>query len=243
MQKRGLKILVILVFTCIPFLSHSQFNTNLLLKADSLFQQKRYTQSFEIYKTLFDNHQYTPAMLLKMAYIQEGLNRIAQSAYYLNLYYVATRDEATLTKLEEMADKYGLEGYASSEIDKVFSIYDQYRNLITVSLASAFVFLLVLTAVQCFRYKTQPFATWGMLTVLSVILLIHLNLGERNPQAIVVNNNTYLMDAPSAGASVVSIVRDGHRVQILGKKDVWLRVSWGESEAYIKENNLIPVKL
>ncbi len=51
------------------------------------------------------------------------------------------------------------------------------------------------------------------------------------------------MNGPSAGASVISIVRDGHRVQVLGKEDVWLKVQWGEGVAYIKENNLLPVKL
>jgi hypothetical protein len=243
MQKRGLKILIIGAFALIPLLSYSQLNTNLLAKADSLFQQKRYTQSFEIYKTLFDNQQYSPAMLLKMAYIQEGLERISQAAYYLNLYYVATRDQSAQAKLEELASKYRLEGYESSEIDRVFSLYDQYRNLITVSLASAFIFLFTLAVVQRLRYKTKPFAAWGVLTVVSIILFVHLNLGEPYKQAIITNSNTYLMDGPSAGASVITIVRDGHRVQILGKKDVWVKVSWGESEAYVKESNLIPVKL
>jgi hypothetical protein len=237
-----LSALILTVFIC-PAIAFSQSGNELLTRADSLFLQKRYTQSFEIYHTLFKGQQYSPAMLLKMAYIQEGLNRISQSAYYLNLYYLATQDEAALTKLEELADKYRLEGYATNQIDQVFSIYHRYRDLITISLISVFTFLLILMSVQRLWYNTKPVAAWVMLIVLSALFIVHLHFSEGYSKAIIVNNNTYLMDAPSAGASVISILRDGHRIRITGKKDVWLRVQWGDTEAYIKENNLMPVKL
>jgi hypothetical protein len=243
MQKRGLKILTILALIVIPAFCYSQLNTNLLAKGDSLFQQKRYTQSFEIFKALFDNRQYSPAMLLKMAYIQEGLNHISQSAYYLNLYYVATQDKAASSKLEELAEKYRLEGYASSEFDRAFAVYEEHKTLLTLSLVSVLIFLGILVTIQRLRFQTKPYVAWSLLIIFSVILLAHLNLTERYPQAIIVKDNTYLMDAPSAGASVISVVRDGHRVQVMGKNDVWLKVKWGESEAYIKESNLQPIKL
>lgn len=245
MQNRFLKFLGVFLI-CIfisPLALHARLNTSLLLKADSLFQQKRYTQSYEIYQTLFQNHQYTPAMLLKMAYIQEGLDRISQSAYYLNLYYLSTRDEAALAKLEELADKYNLEGYRTDEIDKVFSLYDENKNLISIALGSVLIFFLILIIVQRLKYRIKPYIAWALLIMVAGVFLIHLNMGDRYTQAIIVSRNTYLMKAPSAGASVVSIVRDGHRVKVLGKKDVWLRVSWGDSEAYIKENNLLPIRL
>src|SRR5690349_20074349 len=100
MQKWGLKFLTaFILMVCMSPLAWAQSNNSPLLQhADSLFQQKRYTQSFEIYNKLFQSRQYSPAMLLKMAYVQEGLNRISQSAYYLNLYYLATQDESALTK-------------------------------------------------------------------------------------------------------------------------------------------------
>lgn len=245
MQNSVLKFLTVLFFSVfiLPTVLHGQSNDDLLLRADSLFLQKRYTQSFEIYHTLFEKQQYTPAMLLKMAYIQEGLNRISQSAYYLNLYYLATQDESALTKLEELADKYRLEGYTPGQFDPVFSIYSRYRELITILLISGFMMLFILIGVQRMRYHTKPYAAWSVLVVVSVLVIIHLNLSEGYSKAIIVNNNTYLMDGPSAGASVISIVRDGHRVRITGKKDVWLQVQWGEGEAYIKENNVLPVRL
>ncbi|HEU5289655.1 MAG TPA: SH3 domain-containing protein [Cyclobacteriaceae bacterium] len=245
MQNSVLKFLTSFSLTvCLSHLALGQSTNNpLLQRADSLFQQKRYTQSFEIYNTLFESHRYSPAMLLKMAYVQEGLNRISQSAYYLNLYYLATRDESALSKLEELADKYRLEGYEPSQLDKMMSIYQQYRNLITLCLISAIIFLMVFMIVQRLRFHSKPYAAWGMLITLSIIFLVHTNFSERYSKAIITTNNTYLMNGPSAGASVISIVRDGHRVQVLGKEDVWLKVQWGDRVAYIKESNLLPVKL
>jgi hypothetical protein len=245
MQNSVLKFLTaIALIVCFSPSAPAQSTDNpLLQRADSLFQQKRYTQSFEIYNSLFESQRYSPAMLLKMAYVQEGLNRISQSAYYLNLYYLATQDESAIVKLEELADKYRLEGYTPSQFDKFMSIYNQYRNLITLCLISVFIFLMILISVMRLRFQTKPYAVWGALTILSVIFLVHLNFSEGYSKAIIANNNTYLMNGPSAGASVISIVRDGHRVQVLGKNDVWLKVQWGEGVAYIKESSLLPVKL
>jgi hypothetical protein len=245
MQNSVLKFLMIflLATVIIPTVGYSQLDNSTLSRADSLFLQKRYTQSFEIYKNLFDNKQYTPSMLLKMAFIQEGLNRISESVYYLNIYYIASQDEAALVKLEELADKYRLEGFARSEGDQIFSIYNGNRTRITFALILVVVFLIVLMSVQRFRFHAKPYAAWVMLIIVSVACFAHLNFGEGNSKAIIANTNTYLMDGPSAGASVVSIVRDGHRVTVLGKEDVWLKVQWGEDEAYVKENNVLPVKL
>ncbi len=245
MQNSVLKFLTVfcwLIFILLTSLVCKAANDQ-LSHADSLFRQKRYTQSFELYNNLFESKQYTPAMLLKMAYIQEGLNHISQSAYYLNLYYLATQDDDAPDKLEELADKYRLEGYSTSEVDRIFSIYHQNSNRITLGLIAVFIFLLTLIGVQRLRFQAKPYATWTMLLVLSVIFLIHLNYSNGYSKAIIVNNNTYLMDGPSSGASVVSIVRDGHRVNVIGRKDVWLEVQWGQSVAYIKETNLLPVKL
>lgn len=241
MQKGGLKILIIVLIALTPILTLG--NNPLLTKADSLFQQKRYTQSYEIYRSLFEAHLYSPAMLLKMAYIQEGLDRISSSAYYLNLYYLATYDESVATKLEELAAKHKLEGYTSTETGKLFSLYQQYTNRISLALACVALLLLLLCLALKFRFKIKPVVAWSLFALVSVALLAHLNLAGRHTQAIIVNSNTYLMDKPSAGSSVIAIVRDGHRVEILGRKDVWLKVSWGDAEVYIKENNVLPIKL
>jgi Bacterial SH3 domain len=245
MQNSFLKNLSTFVFIafCFPVSLVGQHNNSPLARADSLFQQKRYTQSFELYHSIFEQHQYTPAMLLKMAYIEEGLNRIAYSAYYLNLYYLATQDDAAQIKLDELSQKYRLEGYETSETDRLFTLYRQHDSEITLALSALTLFLFIAILVQGLRSPKKPRVAWGLLIVVSLLFLAHFNFGTGQAKAIITKNNTYIMTGPSAGASVIAVVRDGHRVNIKGKKDVWVKVEWGDTHGYIKETNVLPVML
>src|SRR5688500_4150311 len=125
MQSRVLKILIsgcILFFGGVSLL-HAQVSGHRLNQADSLFVDKKYTQSLDHYRTILAQNEYSPAMLLKMAYIEEGLNRVGQALYYLNLYYLASNDKTVITKMEELAARYNLQGYENSETDKALSFY------------------------------------------------------------------------------------------------------------------------
>lgn len=245
MQNSFLKNLSLIIFIalCFPLSLAGQQNKSPLTRADSLFQQKRYTQSFEIYRSIFEQHQYTPAMLLKMAYIEEGLNRIAYSAYYLNLYYLATQDDAAQIKLDELSQKYRLEGYETAETDRLFMLYRQYETKVTLALIALILFLFTFISVQRLRYQKQAHTIWGLLILVSLIFMAHFNLGTGQAKAIITKNNTYIMTGPSAGASVLAVVRDGHRVNIKGKKDVWVKVEWGDATGYIKEAHVLPITL
>src|SRR5688572_21789201 len=105
----------------------AQVSGHRLKQADSLYLDKKYTQSLEHYQTILNQNEYTPAMLLKMAHIQEGLNRIGQALYYLNLYYLASNDKTVLTKMEELATRYNLEGYENTDADRALSFYHDYH--------------------------------------------------------------------------------------------------------------------
>jgi hypothetical protein len=244
MQSWILKFLITACFLLVGAVItvQAQVSVHRLKQADSLFLDKKYTQSLEHYETILKQKEYTPAMLLKMAYIQEGLNRVGQALYYLNLYYVVTNDKSVLGKMEELAARYNLAGYENSEADQVLSFYHDYHLHITLGLAVVAVFLLSL-AFSVKRKGERPVAS-GIVTVIVLLgLFIHVNLGEKISVGIVGASNTFLMEGPSPGAPVVEIVNEGHRVEIIGKKDVWLQVLWNGEVAYVKEGNLLPVRL
>ena len=163
MQSRVLKIVVagvILFFGTIP--SMAQISGFRLQQADSLYVEKKYTQSLEHYQTILRQDQYSPAMLLKMAYIEEGLNHIGPALYYLNLYYVPTNDKTVLTKMEEVATRYNLEGYESSDADQALSFYHDYHFHITLAVCVIAIFFVAL-AFSVKRKGRRPIAT-GILT-------------------------------------------------------------------------------
>ena len=259
MQKGLCKILFILTAACSPAfakgeaLSKADLSVDLssvalakeeaLAKADSLYSAKQYTQAFELYNALYQSGNYSPAMLLKMAYIHEGLGHLGESLFYLNLYYLASDDQQALKKMEEMAEKNHLEGYEVSETARAFAwLQEQYTSLALI-LASLNILLLALIFYQRKKKKTTPMFAATLLLLLTVILTIHVNFTKEARRGIVAQSQTYLMSGPSAGSSVVAIVGEGHQLTIQGQQDVWLKVSWKDQEVYVKEFLIRPVRL
>ena len=243
MQRQVLKIVIILLAlsSAGPAL-FAQVSSFRLQQADSLYEKKQYVQSLDHYRSILDQKQYSPAMLLKMAYIEEGLNRVGQALYYLNLYYLASNDKLVLEKMDELAAKYNLDGYKSSEADVAISFYHDYDFQLSLTLAVLSIFLLSL--LFYWRKKTnRPIATATVLFIVLVLFGVHLNFGSKISTAIVGESNTYLMDGPSAGASVVSVIEEGHRVEVVGKTDVWYEVKWNENTVYVRDHDLLMVEL
>lgn len=240
-QTRILKIL--LITSAILYVSFAQADSlsNQLSKADSLFIKKQYTQSFELYESLHKSGHYSQAMLLKMAFIQEGLGRTGLSLYYLNLYYLASGDSQVLDKLEELAAKNRLEGYEHSETTRLLFNLKKYSNHLSVALAAIAIFLIALI-INFKKRETRPMALGILTTIILVILAIQVNITYDHPSAIV-TDSAYLMSGPSAGANVVTLINEGHKLKITGKKDVWLKVEWLDKEAYVKENQVLRVVL
>lgn len=245
MQRRYLKIVaaftILLTISTIPSLSQS--SSHRLRTADSLFQQKRYTQSIEHYEEMLKQKQYTPSMLLKMAYIKEGLLQIGQSMYYLNLYFLATHDKTAIDKMNELASKYNLEGYQTSETDHFLFFYHDHHLTISAALFGLMILMFTLMIYTRTRLKRRPVVSFTFLVIAVVATATHLYFGTRKEAGIVIQPHTYIMSGPSAAASVVEIIGDGHRIKVLGKKDVWLKISWNDQVAYIKEDTLLPIKL
>ncbi len=240
MQRHVIKILIILgiSFFGSTAMSQAQVLGFRLKQADSLFQVKRYVQSLEHYQTILDQKQYTPAMLLKMAFIHEGLGHIGPALYCLNLYFARTHDQAVSDKMEELAKKYNLSGYEYSDRNKIFSVYQQYALPISFALA-AIAILLMSVILFLKRKKRNVIFPAVVMVIILISFLIHVNTSHSFSSGIVSHPRTYVMAGPSSGADVIAVIDEGHRFELMGKKDVWLRIKWNGETAFVKENNLL----
>jgi LPXTG-motif cell wall-anchored protein len=233
-------ILPLLFATSTPTLS--QVSNYRLQQADSLFNAKQYTQSLEHYKKIFAQDQFSPAMLLKMAFIEEGLRHIGEAMFYLNTYYHLTSDESALNKIQQLSEKFKLEGYNDPETETALSYYRQYQNYVSLALAGV---MLLLFALMIFlrRKKKHPVIAFVFLLLFAVILFAHVTISETRDKAIIAKENSYLMEGPSGAAPVVEVITPGHRVSIIRRHDVWVEVEWRDKTAYIREDRLLPVLL
>lgn len=242
MQSRFLEILAVTLLTLtVSEPAVAQVTSHRLTMADSLFAAGRYTQSFDHYQQMLLQKEYTPAMLLKMAYIKEGLVEIGPAMYYLNLYYLATNDDAALAKMEELARKYNLDGYESGN-GNVWAFYRTYRASIGLALGAMVLLFFAIAVYTRRRLGVRPVIAFSFLTFFALLVGAHLYFGADQAVGIITHPKTYVMSGPSAAADVLEVIGDGHRVQVLDRRDVWLKVAWNNRIVYVREGTLRPVR-
>jgi len=213
-----------------------------LTTADSLFKAKKYTQSFDLYDSFLNEQKVSsPAMLLRMSFIQEGLGNFSKSLYYLNLYYLQTADRKVLSKMEELAETHGLEGYEFSDWEFVQTIFYKYFFHIVLFLLAFSILMLSIMYYQKFKKEQSPSIAAFFMVVCLGLLFYTLNFGRKYDKSLVNQNTTYIMSGPSAGAEVVAIIDKGHRLDTKSQKDVWTQISWKEQKGYIKTDKLLPI--
>ena len=213
-------------------------SNDLLERADSLFNKGKYTESLELYNEILDAGSYSSSMLLKLSFIEEGLGNVGSALYYLNLYYRETSNKQALLKLEEIAKENQLYGYEYSDADFFINVVHRFNEQI-IGFIGALALLLLGTIIYRRRNSDKKPFGLGVSLLLSLFLLFYLvNFGNGREQGIIIDQEAYLMTGPSAGSDVVEIVERGHRVNILGREGIWLKIKWRETEVYIRENKI-----
>jgi tetratricopeptide (TPR) repeat protein len=204
-----------------------------LLNADSLFETQKYTQSFEIYKNILEtSQQFSPRMLLRMAFIKEGLGDYTSALYYLNLFYSFNPDKEVLK----------LSGYNYSDLEYFISLYNEYYYyIITFFLMAAVSFYLYFVIKKTSNSKLGFNLPLLFMVILSAAYYLT-NYNLTPPKGILTNDHTPLMSAPSGGSKLINFSAKGHRVTLLGKEDIWYKILWNDEPAYVREINLVPIE-
>lgn len=232
--------LFFLVFSLSLCLStYSEANERTLLQADTLFEQGNYTEALAIYTDFFEKQEQTSMqMLLKMAFIHEGLEQYAEALYYLSLYYRQRPSFEGLAHMEALAQRASLRGYEYTELDFVRAFYHRYFEEISLLFLSIGLVCFVVLLYGAFKAWHIPRHYPILLLTFLIIAFSIIVFTKQPPKAIISKNQTYLMEAPSAAAKVSKIINKGHKINILGKQDVWYKLLWNGNTVYIHQNNL-----
>jgi len=217
-------------------------NEQEIAKADRFFGQKKYTESLKIYEQIFrTSGKASPSMLLKMAFIYEGLGNYTQTLFCLSLHYEYAPSNTTLLRMEKIAQDKGLQGYEHSDLDYILAIFHRYYVYFNILLILIFGSLFGLFIYRLRKKETLPIRQ-GIAFMLALTgIFILLNFSEDLPKAIIKNDKVFLMSAPSAASEMIDRLDKGHRVKILSKKDIWFKIKIGDKVAYIRESNLIKI--
>ena len=213
-----------------------------LKKGDSAFAARQYRLALQHYQVVEKSGYQTPAMLLKMAYINEGLSQTAPGLRYLSLYYQLTGDVAAREKILSVAAKNQLNGYEPSDWERLRELAGKQKFLISIALGIIITLLAGWVVFQKNRHKRVTSVALAFLTAGALALAAN-QYGNQPVQYAVLNGSSnYLMLGPSAGAGLVSIQKDGHRVRIVGQKDIWLAIVWNDETVYIRQNQVLPLR-
>lgn len=236
-MNKNIKLFFLMMLT-IGFQAFSQPENTTLIEADSLFTNQRFTQSFELYDSIYHLKKASPAMLLKMAYIKEGLGDHALAQYYLNEYYLATNNELALTKMEKLAKEKNLDGYETNDLNFFVNLYYKHFQWLTLSVFGIALALIIFFIIQAQKFRKTPPITSFLLAVSLLVLFFLINFGKSYNKALIIKNNTFVMAGPSAGADVLDVISKGDKIQIISEQDVWIKIDYRGELGYIKTNNI-----
>lgn len=214
-----------------------QADISKLQKADSLFATKNYQEALIIYESLLQNDEtYSPAMLLKMAFISEGIGDYSNGSFYLAKYYDLNPNPRVITKIKTLTDQSNLLGYELNDKDR----FMRFLTDLQMEITSLFSLFLILSLILLFIFrKTTDKPKYYLPSFVFLILAFFANnfLSEPNT-GIVTGSPTLVMDKPTAAGKLLNVAYPGHRVIIKSSKDIWYEVTWGNQKGYIKKENI-----
>lgn len=216
---------------------NSQANNGKLSKADSLFQSKNYQEALVIYESLLHQDQaYSPAMLLKMAFISEGMGDHPKTVIYLSKYYEHNPNPQIPNKIKDLTNQNSLMGYSLSDSEQFMGILTQNGQLITAVLALLLILSLIALVLKGFK---TGFAVTSL--VLIAMVALSNNLLKKPETGIITGTPSLIMDHPSAGGNLIRQVGSGHRVVIKSSVDIWYKIEWGNQTAYVKKDQVTKI--
>ena len=123
------------IYFLLVLISRQTSANDRLETADSLFTSAMYTEAFDLYYEIYEEEDIaSPAMLLRMAFIKEGLNDYVQALYFLKQYQEITGDREVLDKMQEIAEANALYGYEYDDQDFIMGLLSKYRRYLLLGL-------------------------------------------------------------------------------------------------------------
>jgi len=203
-----------------------QADTQTLNLADSLFISQNYKEALVIYENLLHEEQsYTPSMLLKMAFITEGMGDYSKTTLYLSKYYDYNPNQRITNKIKTLTEQSNLVGYTVTDGEQFFRLLVDQREKIIMFLAMC----LVISLVLIIKYRDKADRPRFFLPSFIIIIFIFLaNNFLHTPQRAIITGSPNL----------IRKVDVGHRVKVNSTKDIWYEIEWEDRKAFVKKQSL-----
>lgn len=230
----------ILYIICGLIFSYHAVSQDNIGQADSLFGKKKYTEAYRIYDNILKQGEASEAMLMKMAFIREGLGDYVNAILFLNEYLKLTKERKALEKIRQIAKDNDLKGYEYSDLSFFIFQLSQYRISLMLLAIFSGLFLMILAARRKQQNKSFIPAYIFALIFLIAGFIVNNRLFQNN-EGVILKNQTLLMEGPSAAADLVEITSKGHKIEIIESDDLWYKIRWDGQVAYVRSANVKPI--
>ena len=223
----------ILIFSLIFVTTNILANEKYLLnEGDSLFKLRKYVDAKKIYEKLYyEKNYFSDAMLLKLSFIEEGIGNYEKALIYLSKHYYQTNNKETSTKIKSIAKKNELIGFEQNDLSLILNAYNKNIYLIHSILVVILVLYLIIGEKKDISYHIR-------FMIISVLVLAIMNFNLTKKQGIVDQDNTYIMNGPSSGSDVYSIIKKGNKLKISKEYSIWYEVIFENKKKYIRKKNI-----
>ena len=222
-------LIFFLIFVTTKILANEKY---LLNEGDSLFKLRKYIDAKKIYENLYyEKNYFSDAMLLKLSFIEEGIGNYEKALIYLSKHYYQTHNKETSTKIKSIAKKNELIGFEQNDLSLILNTYNKNIYLIHSILVIILVLYLIIGEKKDINYHIR-------FMIISVLVLAIMNFNLTKKQGIVDQDNTYIMNGPSSGSDVYSIIKKGNKLKISKEYSIWYEVIFENKKKYIRKKNI-----
>jgi tetratricopeptide (TPR) repeat protein len=222
-------LIFFLIFVTTNILANEKY---LLNEGDSLFKLRKYVDAKKIYEKLYyEKNYFSDAMLLKLSFIEEGIGNYEKALIYLSKHYYQTNNKETSTKIKSIAKKNELIGFEQNDLSLILNAYNKNIYLIHSILVVILVLYLIIGEKKDTSYHIR-------FMIISVLVLAIMNFNLTKKQGIVDQDNTYIMNGPSSGSDVYSIIKKGNKLKISKEYSIWYEVIFENKKKYIRKKNI-----
>ena len=222
-------LIFFLIFVTIDIFANEKY---LLNKGDSLFKLRKYVDAKKLYENLYyEKNYFSDAMLLKLSFIEEGIGNYDKALIYLSKHYDQTHNKETSEKIKSIAKKNELIGFEQNDLSLVFNFYNKNIYLIHSLLVVFLTLYLIIAEKKDISYHIR-------FMIISVLVLAIMNLNLIKKEGIIFQDNTYIMNGPSSGSDVYSIINKGNKLKVSSESSIWYEVIFENKKKYIRKKNI-----
>jgi hypothetical protein len=223
--------------------SNSQGISKQLQKADFLFREHKLSEAGQIYQQLIDEQQNVSVNgRIKYAYILEKQGNWVNALWLLSGVYEKTPTPLLLEHIKEIVSDKQLKGYDYDDLNYFYLLYKRYSFYVTILLVLFGTYIFGVLVIKKQKREFTPIRHFSFLVIYLIGIIILINVPNTYRKAIVKANNTYLRNAPSAGADLIGNVDMGNQLNIIGKEDIWLAIKWQDQTLYVREDLVLPIE-